>query len=568
MGHAEKWRARVGGFSGVLFFLSVLDCCMFPNVLRTVSFPLIGDVQVNSNWYPWILLVCCNVWNPDCSFTGHLSGLLAGLVVASGGLDKIFASKEVLKRLERMPLFRFFVQDRYYVESPRVRTLDRNALRRLNSNAEVAVSVVDSLVSATMEAARSLELPSVQVAKLLLYLVLGMRILGFEFGVPVGTTSFYVVKKLREQNLVSEEDASENEPATQAPAPEWYPVLLVLPFLLPTGYGLLAAVIMVVLAIAWVLTKVPKILYLFLVAQLLGVGGGMLACVWMYFFPCERSTALAIDFDRLLDKFATVVFSPAEPAAFGETEVLEDDEADGLVWEVSENETNHPASDEEPMSSPCEQGIGEEKSQNLVGKIVRSEEGSLSSSELGINDDASEDLAGETECDMEELALPSDFQEAINALLASSENKRAVTKTLKTVITVGTNVFVKKAEKYRKIRVAALLDKCRTEAVDILLSVGFQRKFDLDDNEFLVFPVECQTPSWSEFGLTYAKAKLEAVENAINGSVQGQAAAAALRRQQASDRQRKQRKQKMAQGGYSAGLGGGDHRTIFYPGGT
>ena len=132
-GSSSLWYTPVAGFSGVIFFMTVLDCCLFPQIDRKVEFPIIGVIRVSSTWYPWLLLLSCEVWLPRSSFIGHLSGILAGSLVATGIIDPYFASRETLQSLERSERLAFLVNKRLYVEPPpsRSRPIDRDILWRI-----------------------------------------------------------------------------------------------------------------------------------------------------------------------------------------------------------------------------------------------------------------------------------------------------------------------------------------------------------------------------------------------------------------------------------------------------
>ena len=132
-GDSTFWQTPVVGFSGVIFFMALVDCCLFPCIVREVEFPFIGTFRVNSSWYPWVLLISCEMWHPQSSFVGHLSGILAGALVASGLINPFFASKETLQSLEGTEMLRFLVNRRSFVETPhtRLRPIDREILWRI-----------------------------------------------------------------------------------------------------------------------------------------------------------------------------------------------------------------------------------------------------------------------------------------------------------------------------------------------------------------------------------------------------------------------------------------------------
>ena len=70
------------GFSGVLFHFAVIEASQ-SNQPRS----LFGLVSVPSSVYPWALLVVLQIFMPNLSFLGHLSGILAGTLQLYGGMS-------------------------------------------------------------------------------------------------------------------------------------------------------------------------------------------------------------------------------------------------------------------------------------------------------------------------------------------------------------------------------------------------------------------------------------------------------------------------------------------------
>jgi membrane associated rhomboid family serine protease len=95
---AGQWYSSVAGFSGVLFAYALDECSLSPNPMRSVF----GLFSVPTRWYPWVLMVVLQVIMPGVSFLGHLSGLLVGMLHASGALNPLLPSLATLKRIEQL----------------------------------------------------------------------------------------------------------------------------------------------------------------------------------------------------------------------------------------------------------------------------------------------------------------------------------------------------------------------------------------------------------------------------------------------------------------------------------
>jgi rhomboid domain-containing protein 1 len=79
------------GFSGVLFHFCVLEC----NLVQSPSRSLFGMVNVPTQSYPWALLVALQVFMPNLSFLGHLSGIITGTLQYYGLLGVMTIGREV-----------------------------------------------------------------------------------------------------------------------------------------------------------------------------------------------------------------------------------------------------------------------------------------------------------------------------------------------------------------------------------------------------------------------------------------------------------------------------------------
>ncbi len=96
------------GFSGVLFHFCVLECNMISNGPRS----LFGIVHVPPPLYPWALLIILQMFMPNLSFLGHLSGILTGTLQFYGLLGVITIGRDVddwlfFASLSRLPGFVF-----------------------------------------------------------------------------------------------------------------------------------------------------------------------------------------------------------------------------------------------------------------------------------------------------------------------------------------------------------------------------------------------------------------------------------------------------------------------------
>lgn len=68
------------GFSGVLFHFCVLEC----NLITQQSRSLFGAITVPTYLYPWALLIVLQMFLPNLSFLGHLSGIITGTMQSYG----------------------------------------------------------------------------------------------------------------------------------------------------------------------------------------------------------------------------------------------------------------------------------------------------------------------------------------------------------------------------------------------------------------------------------------------------------------------------------------------------
>jgi len=123
------------GFSGVIFHLSVIECNMMPHRTRSVF----GFLSVPAYLYPWALLVVLQMFMPNLSLLGHLSGILTGTLQSYGVLDFLFVSEAYLQEMEKWTSLRLLSLQPNFVATPVSLETDQQArdtvsLRRALTN--------------------------------------------------------------------------------------------------------------------------------------------------------------------------------------------------------------------------------------------------------------------------------------------------------------------------------------------------------------------------------------------------------------------------------------------------
>ena len=85
------------GYSGVLFgFITIYANQIIPSSQpMTVCF-----FRVSNKVYPWVLLLFCQLFFPNVSFIGHLSGIIAGQLYVSNYLNSIIPSISTIQIIE------------------------------------------------------------------------------------------------------------------------------------------------------------------------------------------------------------------------------------------------------------------------------------------------------------------------------------------------------------------------------------------------------------------------------------------------------------------------------------
>lgn len=79
LGYHPWYQEHSLGYSGVLFHYAVVEAATTHNT-HSSSRSVLGLFTVSNTLYPWALLVALQVFIPNLSFLGHLSGLLTGVL--------------------------------------------------------------------------------------------------------------------------------------------------------------------------------------------------------------------------------------------------------------------------------------------------------------------------------------------------------------------------------------------------------------------------------------------------------------------------------------------------------
>lgn len=84
------------GISGILFALLVVNLESSPGTSVNVC----GLFTMPSRWYPWLLALVLQLFSPNLSFLGHLSGITMGYILVFGYLERITPADYKLAELE------------------------------------------------------------------------------------------------------------------------------------------------------------------------------------------------------------------------------------------------------------------------------------------------------------------------------------------------------------------------------------------------------------------------------------------------------------------------------------
>jgi membrane associated rhomboid family serine protease len=102
------------GFSGIIFHMSVVECHLTPNQSRT----LFGIVNLPPYIYPWALLILLQMFMPNLSFLGHLSGILTGTLQSHGVLECILPGDSFLRQMEEWNSLQWLVNVPSFCPTP------------------------------------------------------------------------------------------------------------------------------------------------------------------------------------------------------------------------------------------------------------------------------------------------------------------------------------------------------------------------------------------------------------------------------------------------------------------
>lgn len=102
------------GFSGVIFHMSVLEC----NLSRSHSRSVFGFFSVPSYLYPWVLLVILQMFMPNLSFLGHLSGIITGTLEYYGMFQFLIVGESYMVEMESWGCLRCLVRLPNFVPTP------------------------------------------------------------------------------------------------------------------------------------------------------------------------------------------------------------------------------------------------------------------------------------------------------------------------------------------------------------------------------------------------------------------------------------------------------------------
>ncbi|GIL85392.1 hypothetical protein Vretimale_10660 [Volvox reticuliferus] len=102
------------GFSGIIFGLVVWESALSPVPFRSIF----GLFQVPIAWYPWALLLFCQLLVPEASFVGHLAGLMVGQLWVWGLLRPLALSRSATTWLEQAGLMARCVRQPSFIMMP------------------------------------------------------------------------------------------------------------------------------------------------------------------------------------------------------------------------------------------------------------------------------------------------------------------------------------------------------------------------------------------------------------------------------------------------------------------
>jgi len=101
------------GFSAVLFHLVTIESYKSPESSRSIF----GMMQVSSRAYPWVILLVTQIILPQASFTGHLSGILCGILQMRGYFNIIMPTTSFMRQCDDSQKLRFMNAKESYVRT-------------------------------------------------------------------------------------------------------------------------------------------------------------------------------------------------------------------------------------------------------------------------------------------------------------------------------------------------------------------------------------------------------------------------------------------------------------------
>ncbi|GKY99459.1 hypothetical protein MPSEU_000900400 [Mayamaea pseudoterrestris] len=117
---------QAAGFSGVLFHMLVLETSL---VGAGGDRTLFGFVNVPSWLYPWVLLVVLQLFMPNLSLLGHLSGMISGHFQLYGIFDVlVLPSEDTLRNMDQWRCLQWLARLPQFAATPSGLTLTRSSV--------------------------------------------------------------------------------------------------------------------------------------------------------------------------------------------------------------------------------------------------------------------------------------------------------------------------------------------------------------------------------------------------------------------------------------------------------
>jgi membrane associated rhomboid family serine protease len=154
-----KWMSQHSlGFSGILFYMTVLDCNQLSTTTIRSRRSLFGVVHVPTHLYPWALLILLQLSMPNnLGFLGHLSGILTGTLQCRYGCSPVLLGNDVyLQELESWPTFQWLVHQPNFVATPNSGSSRRHLLFPQESNSLGRSISINGVMGVVMKCVREL----------------------------------------------------------------------------------------------------------------------------------------------------------------------------------------------------------------------------------------------------------------------------------------------------------------------------------------------------------------------------------------------------------------------------